>query len=86
MIKTTYELYVGPSPDGCSIHPHFEEGRYATPGEAQAHAEAVAGRQLIWQWMEDRRRWRAETEWGKAAEIEELSNTPVRILLDVAQL
>lgn len=86
MVETLYELYVGPSPDGSAVHPYFEEGKHSTLHEAQVHAEMVAGRRLSWQWMEERKRWRAELGGGKAAEIEEMSNGPVRIMLDVSQI
>lgn len=86
MARFTFELYVGPSPDGSGIHPYYQEGRYASLDEAKAHAETIAGRSLKWQWMSERTCWRAETGLGQAAEIREESGDPVRLVVNVGPM
>ena len=59
MTGTHFELYHGASTDGCSIHPHYEEGKHPSLDDAKAHAETLTGLRLSWVWMVDRNRWRA---------------------------
>ena len=86
MADTTYTLYIGPSPDGCSVQPYFEEGKHAALDEAQEHVERVTGLRMTWRWMEERRRWRAEAGWGRAAGISEESNGPASILIGISPM
>jgi hypothetical protein len=64
MSRTHFELYIGSSTDGCSIHPHYEEGTHLSLEDAKAHAASVTGRRLSWEWVAERKRWRVGQNGG----------------------
>ncbi|ACL42083.1 hypothetical protein Achl_4132 (plasmid) [Pseudarthrobacter chlorophenolicus A6] len=70
-MTTVYTLDLGYSPEGGSVHPVDRVRTLQSLDAAKVAAEQEAGKQLRWRWMEDRRVWRAEVGYQRAAEISE---------------
>lgn len=67
-----HTLLIGSSPDGAFVHSADTDFDGVFPRsleDAQAAAEEYVGHPLRWRWMEERKVWRAEIGYGKAAEI-----------------
>lgn len=81
MKKKPYRLCQGYSPNGEAVHPYYRIDEYWTLADAQISA----GRNLRWEWIEERNVWRAETGYEEAAEIELLLGSAT-IVMNVSSM